>query len=166
LGGGARFVFDDLYPHEVWNNTGEERVVLLIDVERPMTFGAKSLNRAILWGFKRTSYVVEARRSVAAWEARLRARLSAEARSASTLAGPHRQKVAVADDDPELPRLDQPSPAHDPGVDFPRLLGQRLPRGGRPAREQSFDQPRAATTEAPITAAAEDDRAACSRQAG
>ena len=50
--------------------------MVFIDFERPMTFGAKSLNRAILWGFKRTSYVVEARRSVAAWEARLRARLS------------------------------------------------------------------------------------------
>ena len=73
------FVFDDLYPHEVWNNTDEERVVLLIDVERPMTFGAKSLNRAILWGFKQTSYVVEARRGVEAWEARLRARPAAPA---------------------------------------------------------------------------------------
>src|SRR5512132_2380343 len=58
---GRVFVFDDFYPHEVWNNTDEERVVLLIDVERPMTFGAKSLNRAILWG-PPTSW-----RLVAAW---------------------------------------------------------------------------------------------------
>ncbi len=29
---GEIFVFDDIYEHEVWNDTGEERVILLFDL--------------------------------------------------------------------------------------------------------------------------------------
>ena len=34
---GELFFFDDTYKHEVWNDTDEERVVLLFDFERPMS---------------------------------------------------------------------------------------------------------------------------------
>ena len=36
---GEIFVFDDTYEHEVWNDTDEERVILLFDFDRPMRWG-------------------------------------------------------------------------------------------------------------------------------
>lgn len=75
---GHAFVFDDRYPHEVHNETTEERAVLLIDVERPMRRRAIVLSRIMLWLFRRTSYVVEARRNLARWEERLSAHLAGE----------------------------------------------------------------------------------------
>lgn len=73
---GRAFVFDDRYPHEVHNNTDEERAVLLLDVERPMRRRAVVLSRIMLWLLKRTAYVVEARRNLVLWEQRLQAHLA------------------------------------------------------------------------------------------
>lgn len=65
---GELLFFDDTYPHEVWNDTDEERVVLFIDFERPM----RRLGRATFMGFmalmRRTGYVRDARRNQRAWE--------------------------------------------------------------------------------------------------
>ncbi len=33
---GKVVVFDDTFEHEVWNNTDQERIVLLFDFDRPM----------------------------------------------------------------------------------------------------------------------------------
>ena len=68
---GRAIVFDDTYPHEVHNDTDEERVVLLIDIERPMTRPAQVLARLLMWIFRRTTYVKEARRNLEDWERRL-----------------------------------------------------------------------------------------------
>src|SRR3546814_3156205 len=38
---GKIFVIDDTYEHEVWNETNEERVVLLLDFNRPMRLGGR-----------------------------------------------------------------------------------------------------------------------------
>lgn len=35
---GKSLIFDDTYMHQVWNNTDEYRVVLFIDVDRPLAF--------------------------------------------------------------------------------------------------------------------------------
>lgn len=72
---GRAFVFDDRYPHEVHNDTAEERAVLLIDVERPMRRRAVVLSRIMLSLLRRTAYVAEARRNLALWEQRLQAHL-------------------------------------------------------------------------------------------
>lgn len=74
---GSAFVFDDTYPHEVFNNTDEERVVLLIDIERPMKRSAQLLTKAMMWLFCQTAYVKDARRNQQAWEERQRARQAA-----------------------------------------------------------------------------------------
>lgn len=73
---GKAIVFDDRYPHEVWNNTGEARAVLLIDVDRPMKPLAAALHRILMWGLNKSAYIVNARRNAAIWEGRLRERLS------------------------------------------------------------------------------------------
>jgi len=38
---GKCFVFDDSRTHQVWNNTDEERVILLFDFDRPMRWPAR-----------------------------------------------------------------------------------------------------------------------------
>ena len=54
---GESFIFDDTYVHEVRNDTEEERVVLIIDIERPSTGALKLLNKTVLALLKRSSFV-------------------------------------------------------------------------------------------------------------
>lgn len=75
---GRAFVFDDTFPHEVHNDTDEERVVLLIDVERPMTRKGLLASRLAMWILRRTAYVIDARRNQDMWDKRLRSKLQAE----------------------------------------------------------------------------------------
>jgi ornithine lipid ester-linked acyl 2-hydroxylase len=53
---GEVFVFDDTYEHEVWNDTEEERVILLFDFDRPMGPLGRLLNNGFLRLLKLTSY--------------------------------------------------------------------------------------------------------------
>jgi aspartyl/asparaginyl beta-hydroxylase (cupin superfamily) len=56
---GKSLVFDDSHPHEVWNDCDSHRVVLFVDVERPVFFPLSVLNRAIIWIIARSSSVAE-----------------------------------------------------------------------------------------------------------
>lgn len=44
---GKSLIFDDTFPHEVWNDTDDYRVVLFLDVERPLRFPLSTVNWAI-----------------------------------------------------------------------------------------------------------------------
>ena len=66
---GRCFVFDDTYDHEVWNKTDQERVVLLIDVDRPMRPIGRLISRFLMFGVSRSAYVQDARKNLKAWEA-------------------------------------------------------------------------------------------------
>ena len=65
---GKCLVFDDTFDHEVWNDSDEERVVLLLDFERPLRLPGRIVNRAFLHGIRWTAYVQEARGNLSAWE--------------------------------------------------------------------------------------------------
>jgi beta-hydroxylase len=67
---GRGVVFDDFYHHEVWNDTDEERVVLLFDFNRPMRLPGRLVNRFLLWGVKQSAYVRDARNNMLNWEQR------------------------------------------------------------------------------------------------
>jgi beta-hydroxylase len=67
---GKCFVFDDIYEHEVWNDTDEERIVLLFDFNRPMRFWGRALNRSLIFALKLSPYFRDARRNLTAWETR------------------------------------------------------------------------------------------------
>jgi beta-hydroxylase len=67
---GQALVFDDTYPHEVLNDTPEERAVLLFDFWRPMHWQARGLSRVLFTLFRHIGYVQDARRNQAAWEER------------------------------------------------------------------------------------------------
>jgi ornithine lipid ester-linked acyl 2-hydroxylase len=64
---GRSVVFDDTYPHEVWNDTDEERVVLFVDFARPLPFPVSVLNEAMIWLFSRSSFVQDIVENVDEW---------------------------------------------------------------------------------------------------
>jgi beta-hydroxylase len=68
---GKCVVFDDFYRHEVWNDTDEERVVLIFDFERPMRPLGRMINAVLMWGIKRTAYFKDAKRNQKNWDDRL-----------------------------------------------------------------------------------------------
>jgi ornithine lipid ester-linked acyl 2-hydroxylase len=45
---GVGIMFDDTYEHEAWNDTNETRVVLFLDITRPMKFPFNIINSAII----------------------------------------------------------------------------------------------------------------------
>jgi hypothetical protein len=69
---GETLLFDDTYEHEVWNDTDETRVVLLIQAARPVRSPGKWLANLFLWGVKHTVFVREARDNVALWARNMR----------------------------------------------------------------------------------------------
>jgi beta-hydroxylase len=71
---GGSLVFDDTYDHEVWNDTGGERVVLFLDVVRPLTGVARQLNSTLLWVIAHSPLIRDARRRQARWTAQVAAR--------------------------------------------------------------------------------------------
>lgn len=44
---GKSLIFDDTFPHEVWNDTHDYRVVLFLDIERPLRFPLSAVNWSI-----------------------------------------------------------------------------------------------------------------------
>ena len=68
---GRCIVFDDTYRHRVENNTGGRRVVMFIDIKRPLGFPGSLLNRVVLFLIRLSPYIQDARRNQVAWEKRL-----------------------------------------------------------------------------------------------
>lgn len=64
---GKSMVFDDTYDHEVWNNTNGIRVILFMDVIRPMSFPASLINNTIINAIKHTGYIQDAKKNQEAW---------------------------------------------------------------------------------------------------
>jgi len=63
---GEFLIFDETFNHEAWNETGEPRLVLFLQVLRPMRWPGRLLGKLFLRGIRRTSYVQEARRAIGA----------------------------------------------------------------------------------------------------
>lgn len=68
---GKTLVFDDTYRHEVWNDTPEVRVVLLVQTKRPTRFPGNMIGGLFLWAVKHTPFVKEARANIAKWDENL-----------------------------------------------------------------------------------------------
>ena len=68
---GKLFVFDDFYSHEVWNDTDDERVILIVDFNRPMRLLGRVLNAVLVWALKRTAYFKDSVRNLKNWDERL-----------------------------------------------------------------------------------------------
>ncbi|HEY2623199.1 MAG TPA: aspartyl/asparaginyl beta-hydroxylase domain-containing protein, partial [Dyella sp.] len=51
LGNGEHLLWDDTFPHEVWNHSDQTRIALLLDVRRPdMPLDLRLLSRAVTAG--------------------------------------------------------------------------------------------------------------------
>lgn len=70
---GEIFVFDDTYEHEVWNDTKDERVILLFDFDRPMRLWGRLVNSTFVRLLKFTAYFQEPKRKMASFEDRFEA---------------------------------------------------------------------------------------------
>ena len=66
---GEAILFDDTYRHEVRNDTPDTRVVLLVQVSRPMSAPWRWLPDLFLWGIKRSAFVSKVRDNLARVEA-------------------------------------------------------------------------------------------------
>jgi len=55
----------------VWNETEEERVVLIFDFDRPMRLPGRMVGKLLSWGIKRTAYFKDAERNLKNWDERL-----------------------------------------------------------------------------------------------
>jgi aspartyl/asparaginyl beta-hydroxylase (cupin superfamily) len=67
---GKSLLFDDTYVHEAWNDSDEVRVVLFVDLVRPVRPPAEYLNHALIAAIKWSPYVGDAKRRHLDWEAR------------------------------------------------------------------------------------------------
>ena len=65
---GQCMVFDDTYPHQVWNETDERRVVLFLDIQRPLAWPGRIFNKAVLQLIRWSPFIQDARRNHRAWE--------------------------------------------------------------------------------------------------
>jgi len=68
---GKCIVFDDTYVHQVQNDTEGQRVVLFLDIVRPVRFPGSWLNRFIIQLIRWSPYIQDARRNQKAWEYRM-----------------------------------------------------------------------------------------------
>lgn len=58
---GRSLVFDDTYEHEAWNETDGVRVVLFLDIRRPLRPPMSAVNRAIITAVSRSPFIARAR---------------------------------------------------------------------------------------------------------
>jgi beta-hydroxylase len=67
---GRSLVFDDTYRHRVWNDTDHMRVVLFLDVIRPLRRPGSWINQAVIKGVALSPYVRNGRKRQMEWEQR------------------------------------------------------------------------------------------------
>jgi len=65
---GKVMVFDDSYPHQVWNDTKGVRVVLFLDIVRPLRFPMNVLNAGILKLIAWSPFIKDAETNYKRWE--------------------------------------------------------------------------------------------------
>ena len=80
---GKSMIFDDTFNHEVWNDTDETRVVLFVDVLRPLPSPGVADQPADRQGDRVSPFVLDAKRNQEAWEARYRERVALAGLAAS-----------------------------------------------------------------------------------
>jgi beta-hydroxylase len=73
---GRLLVFDDMYPHEVWNDSNEVRIVLLLQVRRPERFPGSLLRDGFFAILRRSSLVADAWRNLNDWDVATQSRSS------------------------------------------------------------------------------------------
>lgn len=68
---GKCMLFDDSFPHEAWNETDDVRVVLFLDIVRPMRFPLSLINDLFLKLIAISPYVQDGSKNQRKWDKRL-----------------------------------------------------------------------------------------------
>jgi beta-hydroxylase len=61
---GQSFLFDDMFNHEVWNETGEDRYVLLIQIRRPCRWRGNLIQSLFMFGVRHSRFVQDIRKAI------------------------------------------------------------------------------------------------------
>ena len=69
---GQAFVFDDTREHETWNKTDDDRIILLMHVDRPVRFPGSLIAAMFMFGIRWSPFIGDARRQMKDWDKRLR----------------------------------------------------------------------------------------------
>ena len=68
---GESMIFDDTFEHEVWNDSDGIRVVLFVDIVRPLPFPLAQINMLIIRMISKSSLVQPGLKKFRYWDARL-----------------------------------------------------------------------------------------------
>jgi beta-hydroxylase len=85
---GKVFVLDDTYDHEVWNETDEERVILLFDFDRPMRFWGRFYNKLMMRLMKMTAYYQDPKKNLASAEDKFEAAVKQASANLESMSDP------------------------------------------------------------------------------
>jgi len=58
---GKTLIFDDMFQHEAWNRSQEDRIILLIQFRRPMALPGRLLGKLFMSGIRASSFVQDGR---------------------------------------------------------------------------------------------------------
>ena len=61
---GRIVIFDDMFPHEVWNDTDEDRIILLLHIKRPLRFPGSVLRDLFFAGLRASPFVKDGLRNL------------------------------------------------------------------------------------------------------
>lgn len=61
---GESFLFDDMFNHEVWNETDEDRYILLIQIKRPCRWKGNLIQNLFLWGVRHSRFVQDIKKAI------------------------------------------------------------------------------------------------------
>ena len=61
---GVSFIFDDMFNHEVWNETDEDRYILLIQIRRPCRGLGNLIQTVFLKGVRHSRFVKDIKRNI------------------------------------------------------------------------------------------------------
>jgi ornithine lipid ester-linked acyl 2-hydroxylase len=70
---GRGMFFDDTFEHEVWNDTDGERVVLFMDVMRPLRWPMSWINALLIKAIAASPFIRDAKKNHEAWEQKMAA---------------------------------------------------------------------------------------------
>ena len=62
---GQSFLFDDMFNHEVWNESDEDRYILLIQIKRPCRWRGNLIQEAFLKAVRHSRFVTDIRKAIA-----------------------------------------------------------------------------------------------------
>ncbi len=65
---GKMVVFDDMYPHEVWNDSEEDRVVLLLHLKRPERFPGSIVRDGLFAALRHSPFVQDGLKNLERWD--------------------------------------------------------------------------------------------------